>query len=334
MAVRFRWALIAAALAGCLGLAQTRPAKGPAPAANEAEARFADGSVVRVQILQPALEVQTHYGKLTVPVGEIRRIEFGLHLTEAVRQRIDEAVKKLGSEAYRDREKAVLCLAGEGVPAVPALLRASKSTDLEVARRAETALEKIRTKSPEEARRLRSDDLIETTRFPVVGRIVTPVLKARSGYFGDVDLRLPELRQLRFQGALGDRGVVVDAARYGSAPGQWMDSGYDFTGHGRLKITAKGQVDLWPQTPGQYTTGPKGYTGGGTTAGALPGTLLGRIGETGTVFPIGESYEAEPGERGRLYLHIVPSPWNNASTGSYRVRVTATLLAAGLIPRP
>ena len=26
---------------------------------------------------------------------------------------------------------------------------------------------------------------------------------------------------------------------------------------------------------------------------------------------------------GKLYLHIVPSPWNNASTGSYRVRISA-----------
>jgi hypothetical protein len=328
MAAHFRWALVVPLLGASLCLAQVPTAKGPRPA-NEAEVRFADGSLVRVQVLQPAVEVMTRYGKLTIPVQEIRRIEVGLHVSEAARQRIEDAIKLLGSQAYRDRELAVRRLAGEGLPALPALRRASRSNDLEVARRAETALEQVRAKAPEEVQRLRTEDLIETAEFPVVGQIITPVLKARSGYFGDVDLRLPELRRVRFLGSLGDRTVLVDAARYGSAQGQWLDTGYDFTGHGRLKVTASGQVDLWPQTPGQYMTGPKGYTGGGSNGGNLPGTLLGRVGETGTVFAIGESYDGQPRERGRLYLHIVPSPWNNVSNGSYRVQVTALLSLGG-----
>ena len=334
MAARFRWALLVPVLGTGVCLGQAPAAKEPAPQANLAEVRFADGSLVRVQILQPTLEVMTRYGKLTVPLQEVRRVELGLHLNEAARQRIDEAVKQLGSGAYRDREQAVRRLAAEGVPAMPALLQASRSKDLEVARRAEAALEQIRGKAPEEADRLRTEDLVETAQFPVVGKIVTPVLKARSGYFGDVDLRLPELRQVRFQGSLGDRDVVVDAARHGSAQGQWMDTSYDYSGHGRLTITAAGQVDLWPQTPGQYLTTPKGYTAGGTNGGPLPGTLVGRIGENGPTFAIGDAYEGQPGQRGRLYLHIVPSPWNNASTGSYRVQITASLLPRADGPPP
>jgi hypothetical protein len=327
----FRWAPLAAALTVGLCLAQA-PAPAPSQAdkaAIEAEARFADGSVVRVHILQPSLEVKTRYGKLTIPVKEIRRIEFGLHLSEAARQRIADAVKELGAGAYRRRELAVRRLAGEGVPALPALLAASKSNDLEVARRAETAAVEIRTKAPDAAQRLRTEDLVETAQFPVLGEILTPALKAKSSYFGEVDLRLTELRQLRFKGALGDKAITVDAARFGSAQGQWMDTGYDYNGHGRLTIKASGQVDLWPQTPGQYMTGPKGYTGGGTTGGALPGILMGRIGESGTAFPIGESYQGQPAQRGRLFVHIVPSPWNNASSGSYRLQITSTLLTAG-----
>lgn len=292
----------------------------------EAEVRFADGSVVRVQLLEGHLPVQTRYGKLTIPVQEIRRIDFGLHLSEAASQRIAAAIKLLGSDGYRQREQAVQQLAREGLAALPALLQAAKSTDLEVARRAEQAAEQIRAKLPAEAQHLRSEDLIETTQFPISGQILSPTLKVRSPYFGEVELRLSELRQLRLKGAPGDCEITIDASRFGSSPNQWLDTGYDFLGQGRLRITARGQVDLWPQTPGQYLAGPRGYTGSGTTGGHLPGALLGRIGESGAVFPIGECYNGRPRQRGRLYLHIVPSPWNNVSSGGYQVQISTSFL--------
>jgi hypothetical protein len=55
----------------------------------------------------------------------------------------------------------------------------------------------------------------------------------------------------------------------------------------------------------------------------IPGTLVGRIGEDGTPFVIGERYTGRPVRSGKLYLHIGPSPWNNASTGAYRVRIAS-----------
>ena len=42
---------------------------------------------------------------------------------------------------------------------------------------------------------------------------------------------------------------------------------------------------------------------------------------------VGDRFEGIPAEEGRLFLQIVPSPWNNASTGSYRVRVTTDHVA-------
>jgi hypothetical protein len=90
----------------------------------------------------------------------------------------------------------------------------------------------------------------------------------------------------------------------------------------RLLATADGQVDLWPQGPGQYVCGPKGYTTAGKGVSYMAGTLLGRIGENGKIFVMGERYDGTPGEEGRLYLHIVPSPWNNASSGTFQVHIT------------
>src|SRR5436189_5676485 len=44
-----------------------------------AEVRFADGSVVRMNVLQETIEVATKYGKLTIPTDDIRRIDIGMH---------------------------------------------------------------------------------------------------------------------------------------------------------------------------------------------------------------------------------------------------------------
>src|ERR1043165_6569956 len=47
----------------------------PSPRPHLAEVRFADGSIVRMTLLQDDLEVQTKYGKLTIRLNEIRRVE-------------------------------------------------------------------------------------------------------------------------------------------------------------------------------------------------------------------------------------------------------------------
>ena len=51
------------------------------------------------------------------------------------------------------------------------------------------------------------------------------------------------------------------------------------------------------------------------------GALFGRVGDASEAFYIGDRYEGAQGREGKLYLHIVPSPWNNASTGAYQVKI-------------
>ena len=60
---------------------------------------------------------------------------------------------------------------------------------------------------------------------------------------------------------------------------------------------------------------------------ADPRRLIGKVGENGKAFYIGDRYEGTAPEEGKLYLQIVPSPWNNASAGSYRVRIQTDLAA-------
>jgi hypothetical protein len=155
-----------------------------------------------------------------------------------------------------------------------------------------------------------------------VGRIMNSSIKVRSVHFGELTLKLCDLRTLHMRGSNSDADLTLDATRYGSANEQWMDTGIILDPSLKLLVTADGQVDLWPQGPGQYMCPPKGYTTAGKGVTYMAGTVLGKIGENGKIFVIGDRYDSAPGEEGRLYLHIVPSPWGNPSSGTYQVHIS------------
>jgi hypothetical protein len=176
---------------------------------------------------------------------------------------------------------------------------------------------------------LREDDIIVTENFTIVGKIITLTIKAKADNFGELELQLAKLRMIRSLSTGLDAEVTVDGAKYAVA-GQWMDSGFEARDGMRLHIVASGTIDLWPQQGGRFSCGPGGFDqnagigkkvkGGGLH---LPGALLGRIGTDGPTFVIGDSYDGPTNRDGKLYLQIVPSPWNQGgSVGTYNVTIT------------
>src|SRR5262245_24429371 len=78
----------------------------PRPAAPELVAHFADGSVLRRIQLADSIEIQTRYGKLSVPIADIRRIEFATRVNEELTRQIDRAIAQLGDRSFGRRETA------------------------------------------------------------------------------------------------------------------------------------------------------------------------------------------------------------------------------------
>jgi hypothetical protein len=317
-------ALFLATLATAQQAADSKKASDPPM---EAEVRFTDGSIVRMSILQSHIEVQTKYGKLSVPTSDIYKIDFGVHVDADTEKKIAQAIDDLASDNYRMRERALGELVSFGPQAFPQVNRALQSEQLEVMKRAALAMDKIKAKHPVRNLRLREEDIIATSAFTIVGKVTTSTLKAKSENFGELEIKLPKLRQIHWLNSAHDAEINVDAGRYGSAVNQWMDSGFEARSGMRLSIVASGSVNIWPQSPG-YSCTPKGYATAGLSGGGsanqqyAAGALIGRIGEDGPPFLIGESCEIASSRDGKIYLHIVPSPWNNASTGSYQVRIT------------
>jgi hypothetical protein len=280
-------------------------------------------------ILQESLDVVTKYGKLTVPTKDVRAIEFGAHLADGLGKIIDGLIKDLGSSSFHDREAASNQLLGLGPKAYKALIKAARSKDLEVNRRAQTLVNKLREEFSAEQLLVRENDLIQTVEFSIIGRVITPTIRARTAYFGEPNVRLSQLRSIRWLGHGVRAEVTVEAAKYGNANGPWMDSGIEVSVNDRITIKATGEVDLQPANPGTVTCGPAGLNegvavrgGGGGGAGGrhqFGGALLGRIGEAGPIFVIGERYQGKASQAGKLQLQIVPNRWGTPSAGSYTV---------------
>ena len=313
----------AACLAALLALtaaAQDKPTEAPRPAPAEVTVRLDDGTVIRKAALRDGVVVVTRFGRLTVPAAEIRRIEFGFRLPPDVAREVEAAVKQLGSDEYPQREAAGKRLVALGARAYPALQAASRSSDKEVATRASAALDHIRKEVPAEQLSLPEQDVVYTRDCVLAGRVEGESLKARSASLGELSLRLAELRSLH-SAAVDRAEVSPDAAQFGGAPGKWADSGVTVEAGVGLALAASGRVDLVPAQAGQHVSGPAGYAAPGE-GGYAAGALLGRVGEDGEVFVVGQGYQGRSAGGGRLYLRVVPLANGTGPAGAYHVTVS------------
>ena len=303
----------------------------------EVEINLLNGSTVRMILQSEKLEIATAFGQLSVPSKSIHAIDFGLHFPDGVEARIQQAIKGLGGDNFRDRDLAGKTLIELGPYSFPAVSEASKSSELEVSRRAKELLTQLQKRHPKKDLKSTTDDRVITPGFTIVGRILTPTIKAKAELFGEVDLPVARMRALRSMAGLGlDVDVTIDAAKYANQ-GQWMETEFQVDGRTAIVVTAKGLVDVWPQQGGNYIVGPNGLQGrnmgmnmvfapGRKIAGPINGqqyggALLAKVGEDGEIFTIGERYEGTPEAQGKLYLHIGPSPWNQQCTGHYEVKI-------------
>ena len=168
-----------------------------APPAGAMEVHFIDDSTMKLTLREERIELNTPYGKLLIPVGDIERIEVAFRLPDEVAKRIEAAVADLGKADFPRREAASAELRRLGLRAYPALLKAEKSHDAEVARRIRELLEKIRGEVPEDRLEIRTHDVIYTVDSKFTGRISAASLKVDTFQFGTQQLKLSDVRELR-----------------------------------------------------------------------------------------------------------------------------------------
>ena len=313
------------------------PVRKPKLDPRKVEVVFADGSTVKMTLIQDDVEINSRYGKFKVPVEDITRIEFGFRFPEGVEQKVTAAIAGLGDSNFRKREAATTELTELAEYAYPALQEAMKSSDSEVAKRAEEIAKKIEEATDAEKLAIPRHDVIVTREFAFPGRIETSHFKAKTPYFGEIQVALSEIRGLRSVGASTQLAFTLEAAKYAALDTSvWRDTGIDVSKDTIIEVEASGTVYIYPGT--SYPSTPDGYKGYQPPMGQpLSGALIARVGKNGNIFTLGAKGKHKAGDNGRLYVRIQHGPWMTESTGSYDVKIKTTFSASAadaLPPKP
>jgi hypothetical protein len=249
--------------------------KAKKPAASkpaEVEVRLVDNSTLKGVLLDDKIEIHTRYGKLSVPARDIQSIDFVPRPTPELTQRIDAAIAALAGPNEKQREAAVSELISLREMSYPALTRAGKSSNQELAARARDALERLREAlGDDKLSRIHDHDVIQTEGFTIVGRVETPTLRARTNHFGELQLKVADLRGVRSLAlALAEVGLVNAEADPGTLVSFEQQLGKTF----HFRVTGAANGSLW---------GTEVYTTDSNLAAAAVHSGILKLGQTGIV---------------------------------------------------
>jgi hypothetical protein len=162
---------------------------------------FTDGSHLKVLLAEDTVELQTPHGKLTFPITDIVKIDFAYRVPDEIALAIDKHITNLGDADFKIREQAMAALLEKKEKSYAALVRASRLTnDFEMRQRIEQLLEKLRQAIPEEQLNVRVHDYVYTADSRIAGKLTATNFKISSTQFGQLQLKLPDIRELRMQG--------------------------------------------------------------------------------------------------------------------------------------
>jgi LCCL domain len=249
------------------------PPKTPTkPAEPTIEVKLTDDSVVKLTLLESTIDFVTPHGKLTIPVGEVRRIDLGLRIPDDVAAQIKTAIVDLGNPQFRKREEATALLLKYREKSYPSLKEATKLADAEVTKRVEELIEKLEAIIPRNRLEVPEHDVIHTDLSHIAGKILNPTMRARSFTFGDVPLKLADVVAMSVNGfkekddavaALPDPGSMTN---YGQP--QHIGKTYVF------RVTGVANGSLW---------GTGTYTLDSNLATAAVHMGIVKVGQTGNV---------------------------------------------------
>lgn len=224
-------------------------APSPAAAADEParvapgalEFRFTDDRLVQLKLREDRLAVVTPYGRLLVPVADIRRVELGTRIPNEAARKAEAAIADLGSPVPRRREAAQAELLKLREKAYPALLEAVRDKDAAVAGRAEAVLDKLRDAVSEDQLEFRKHDVIHTAESKICGRIEGAAWKALTLQAAELQVSLADLRGLRADGVEPEESRVAVLA----APAQLYRLGDQVGKTFRFRVTGATSGAVW-----------------------------------------------------------------------------------------
>jgi hypothetical protein len=318
-------------LAATLGQAGSPPAGAPATQPAGLRITLMDGSAVVGKLSVNELTIETDYGTLKVPVDRIQAFAPGIHSHPDFEQKLNTALKDLSSEAFSDREKAQDTLVKIGPDLRRELERQLKTAEAEKQMRLQKILEEFETGDSDEesassTRDWRTEDVIATPTFTIVGRITTTNFAVSSPY-GTLQLNLADVREVKRENTAPEE-IRKSLAVNGNTAAQrnYVSSNIRLNKGDQVWITASGQIHMTPF--GNMQSGPDGGPNFGMQQPEnIPGgTLIARISSgssKGDVMKVGSKHQFTASRAGTLEFSVaIPGDFGgNQFPGEYQVKV-------------
>jgi hypothetical protein len=279
------------------------------------EVELRSGTVLVGTIEPTLLRIDTEFGRLTVPIAQMRSVRFGTLADAARHATLLELIENLGSRNPDRARHAQAQLNREGAFAADELRRAAASHDNPEVRR--VCGEVFGALELEEERIVPRHDRIDTTLFALNGRVVQDTFRVTVPELDGLDIRRSDVIEIRVFKRVAPKNFELDGdATY---VGGWVDTGIVPEKDTRLRISAEGTIH-YPRWGNQFVT-PDGNPNMGNLNGINMGTLIGKMGENGTFFKIGRNYSGRPQGKGTLRIAIMINVRGQPSTGKYSVRI-------------
>ena len=282
-----------------------------------------DGTVVSGIVSIPAIDVETEFGSLQIPISRLVDFRPGLVSLPDLKAKVNMLVEQLGDREFKTRESAHRELVAMGPMLAGMLSQLDDGGDAErkkhlvkIKEEVTSLLEEDEDEDGSSSRSSISEgDRIQTPEFAIVGKIVQEEFQVKSK-IGDLRIMLSDVKR-------ADRGMAVKSQtlrKTVSVPGSTffqkkpLSTKIRVNKGDKISITASGVVQ-W--TNWNQTASPDGLPNQGNWNGLSNGSLAARIGKEGSVTGIGSDNTFTAAKSGILYLAIA-MPDNYVNNTGYR----------------
>jgi len=293
-----------------------------------------DGSVIAGKLLLKQLEMETQFGKLQVPLAQLRGFTPGLANHPKLNQKLAELIEQIGSPETQLRQKAARALLQMGSSVRAELEKHALDADQQRRSEVRKLLEELAEETEDEAGQEQPDssgeqpliqaDAIETSEFTAVGQIVTKSFPLASSY-GELTVKLTDIRKVDRPLAKRPPITKVLVVDSNQMPHRGLKSVEIRVERGdRVSISASGKLTMSPWGEGLTSTPDGGANFGWYTDNVIPnGALIASIGTAAAPFKTGckHSFRAQRSGVLRFGIAMQPDYANQDFPGNYRVKV-------------
>ena len=272
-----------------------------------------DGSVISGDLSVSEITIDTAFGKLVVPVANIRSLTPGLDSYPKQIDELNKLIESLGSDDYKTREQAHKDLAGMGIKIQKELEQHAASENAEIKRHIGEILKEMEEAAEEQADDeeetavqpwIRQDTVV-TTDFTVVGKVSPKQFMIQSKY-GPLNVQLADVRMGERETSVKEsfrKNVVVDGANI--AQRNFKSTGIRVQAGDKIILKAEGSVVMTPWGSNAASGPDGGPNYGWYVPNQIPGgALVARVGDKGTIFKVGGQSTFVAKSSGTLQLAI------------------------------